>query len=250
MRAVSILTYHSLDDSGSVLSVSPAAFAKQMKSLASAGLRGVSLRESLEQRSSTGQWPDDGVVVTFDDGYTNFMEHGLPVLRDCGFGATVFAVSAHVGKTNDWTSPPPGVGEWRLMEWDDLRTIGCAGIEDGAHTETHADLTTLAPGNVQRELVDCQQTLQDRLGVEVATLAYPFGKLNTAAAAAAARLFRGACTTVLRRASADDSTHLLPRIEMFYFRDTDDLAPLVTGKQETYLTLRRWGRSVKALLHA
>ena len=249
MRAIPILTYHSLDASGSVLSVSPDSFAKQMNGLARAGVRGVSLREALSRRPAPAQWPNDCIVLTFDDGFANFAEHAMPVLETCGFGATVFAVSGHVGKTNDWAVPPAGATEWPLMDWDDLQTLAAAGIEIGAHTVTHPDLSTLAPHDVQRELGDCRQALHERLGTEISSLAYPFGKLTAGVADVAATIFRAAVTTELRRA-CDEPAHLLPRIDMFYFRDTEDLVPLVRGRHDGYLTLRRWGRRLKALLTA
>jgi hypothetical protein len=40
-NSLAILTYHSLDTSGSVVSVAPKAFEAQMDTLAAAGVRGV-----------------------------------------------------------------------------------------------------------------------------------------------------------------------------------------------------------------
>jgi hypothetical protein len=62
------------------------------------------------------------------------------------------------------------------------------------------------------------------------------------------RLYRAACTTVLRRAS-DDDKHLLPRVDAYYVRDCRALSLVLAGKRDAYLALRRFGRDVRSRLH-
>ena len=107
---LTIFTYHSLDASGSVVSVTPAAFAAQMACLARLGWRGISLREAIGQQQQTGQWPERCAVLTFDDGFANFFDVAGPILNRFGFSATVFLITGHVGGFNDWDAPPPGLG--------------------------------------------------------------------------------------------------------------------------------------------
>ena len=65
MRA--ILTYHSIDPSGSPISVSPAAFRRHIEWLASGRVRVVRLEELM--RLPAGE---DAVALTFDDGFAKF----------------------------------------------------------------------------------------------------------------------------------------------------------------------------------
>ena len=67
-----ILTYHSIDDSGSVISVSPAQFRRHMQILTEKRIRVVPLRDV--------QATPGAVALTFDDGYRNLVEHAAPVL--------------------------------------------------------------------------------------------------------------------------------------------------------------------------
>ena len=96
MRA--ILTYHSIDDSGSPISVSRQSFARHMEFLSDADLDVVPLAALVRTRSPKR----DAVALTFDDGFANFMDEAVPHLRAHDFPSTVFVVTGHVGGTNSW----------------------------------------------------------------------------------------------------------------------------------------------------
>jgi peptidoglycan/xylan/chitin deacetylase (PgdA/CDA1 family) len=115
MRSIAILTYHSLDESGSVVSVAPHMFEAQMAGLAGAGLRVLSLRQALDHRDRTGDWPENSAVLTFDDGFANLREHGLPALLRHGFGATVFPVANHIDGINNWDPPVQRLGRQPML---------------------------------------------------------------------------------------------------------------------------------------
>src|SRR5439155_1384889 len=46
--------------------------------------------------------PPRAIIITFDDGYRSNRTIALPLLRQYGFGATIFLVTAQLGKTNAW----------------------------------------------------------------------------------------------------------------------------------------------------
>src|ERR1043166_6308036 len=66
-----ILTYHSLDESGSVTSVRPRFFREHMRSLARRGFVAISLSELLDGWDGIAPLPPHPVVITFDDGLAN-----------------------------------------------------------------------------------------------------------------------------------------------------------------------------------
>ena len=51
------------------------------------------------------------LALTFDDGFANFAEHAVPVLQRLSFPATVFVVSGHCGRLNDWPGQPVRFGQ-------------------------------------------------------------------------------------------------------------------------------------------
>jgi len=71
-----------------------------------------------------------------------------------------------------------GLGAGSTMSEADLLALSNAGFEIGAHTVTHPILTTLSPSAVTREVVDCKRSLEQILGREVASFAYPKGRCN------------------------------------------------------------------------
>lgn len=241
--------YHSLDESGSVVSVSPGVFAEQMAAVAKAGFVGISLRQAVDHRKASGDWPARSVVITFDDAYANVHEHGLPTLKRFGFSATIYVIAGFVGRTNAWAPLPLGMSELPLMSWEQVRDAADTGVEIGAHTMTHPDLTKLSPEAIERELAESRDAIAERLGEKVETFAYPYGHTNGIAEGVAARMFAASCTTTLRRAS-NQPLNALPRVDVYYTRTGEQLERCVNGRMDGYLAIRRWGRAVKAKLAA
>lgn len=246
---LAILTYHSIDDSGSVVSIAPHVFAEQMKALADAGFRGISLREALAHHQVNGRWPENGAVLTFDDGFANFYETAMPELAKHDFTATVFVISGHVEGKNDWDVPPARLGSQCMLTWAQVKELAEQGIEIGAHTRTHPDLRQLSEPEIEDEIAGCCSDISDRTGQPVENFAYPYGYLNHRAQEVVRRTMASACTTELRRTN-DEPLHLLPRVDMYYLQSPPQLTSLVAGKLDGYLTIRRWGRTVRQVLGA
>src|ERR1041385_7528148 len=94
---VPILTYHSIDEAGPAAlapwRLSPALFREQMRFLRERGYRSVSLDEWARAIAEQRRLPGRPVVITFDDGYRDFLENAWPALRELDFRATIFAVT-------------------------------------------------------------------------------------------------------------------------------------------------------------
>jgi peptidoglycan/xylan/chitin deacetylase (PgdA/CDA1 family) len=216
MRA--ILTYHSIDDSGSPISVAPEAFARHLGWLHS----GRVVVEPLTTLVTGGDTAADGrhrVAVTFDDAFENFGTIAWPQLSAAGLPATVFVVSAHAGRTNRWGGvAAPGIPEWPLLTWDALGACAAAGAAIGAHSRTHPHLSRLSATARRDELAGCRDDITAHLGTTPTAFAYPYGDLSEAVVADTAALFACACTTEYRQVARSESVHRLPRLDMFYFQ--------------------------------
>jgi peptidoglycan/xylan/chitin deacetylase (PgdA/CDA1 family) len=62
------------------------------------------------------------VVITFDDGFRNALEYGLPILARHGFRAIQFLLPDLLGKTNTWEqaegeAPEPLMDEAQVRDW-------------------------------------------------------------------------------------------------------------------------------------
>lgn len=114
--------------------------------------------------------PKNAVAITFADNYRGFYDRALPILRKRHIPTAMFVHTGFVG------SP---VGRPK-MTWGQLKGLDREGLVTiASQTVTHpADLRTLSPLKLQREMVDSKRELERQLGHPVFYLAYPNGKFD------------------------------------------------------------------------
>jgi peptidoglycan/xylan/chitin deacetylase (PgdA/CDA1 family) len=242
MRA--ILTYHSIDSSGSPISLSEEAFRAQIRFFGSGRITIV----PLEQLASMPD-DEDALALTFDDGFLNFTSSAMPVLTRLGFPATIFVVSDAVGTNNSWRGhETKGIPTLPLMGWTDLQRVREAGFEIGAHTRTHADLTRLSIAQMEDETAGCAERIARELGERPRRFAYPYGYVNDAVSGVARRLFDQSVTTEFRPVRSGDDAALLPRLDACYFQEPGRLAAWGSPAFRRWLWMRAQGRRVRAMV--
>jgi peptidoglycan/xylan/chitin deacetylase (PgdA/CDA1 family) len=244
-RSVPILTYHSLDDSGAVTSVAPLDFREHMQILAQRGFTGIGLSALLDAWDGRRTLPPRPVVITFDDGFANVLEHAAPPLADLGFGATIFVVSGRSGLTNDWPNQVADTPRLPLLSWSELAQMARGGFEIGAHSVTHRALTEISQSEASKEIVESKTAIEDQLGQAVQTFAYPFGLFNGSICKVVREQFRGACSTKLEKAKPTHDRHCLPRLDVYYLRRPIFFWIFETPFGRSYLALRGAGREMR-----
>jgi peptidoglycan/xylan/chitin deacetylase (PgdA/CDA1 family) len=176
-----VLLYHHVgpERPGTIrgLTVSPERFERQVRWLARRGYKGICPADWLRWRREGKGLPEKPILITFDDGYEDLATYALPVLRRYGFGAAVYVVTGQLGGTNVWDETQ-GWGRLQLMTAEQIRSWAAQGIEFGAHTRTHADLTKLSGPELKDEVVGSGKDLEAVLGARVVSFAYPFGFHN------------------------------------------------------------------------
>lgn len=163
------------------LSVTPAAFRTQVELLMGAGFELVTVAE-LAQRAGGGRPPAGLAALSFDDGMDNNHSVLLPILQEYGIPATVYVTTGIIGQPNPWLAPGANA---RMMTEAELADLVAAGIELGAHTVTHPDMSLLDQAGCVREMAESRRVLQDRFDVPALTFAYPFCRYGPDAVAAA-----------------------------------------------------------------
>ncbi len=160
-----ILTYHRLLAEAPTRSVDPKRisvsqnqFRNHLRWLKRLGYRTLSLADYVHALSRGEKIPSRTFAITFDDGYEEVLTLGLPVLKEFGFTATVFAVPGQLGGSNVWDD-----GGAKLLTGDQLRGLVQAGMSIGAHTSGHVHLTQVSPVIAKREISDSKQILEQTL---------------------------------------------------------------------------------------
>ncbi len=172
------LAYHGvravpLDRDPVRLFCSPAQLRRDVATLRGWGYELVTFRELAERvaRAAGGGC----AALTFDDALAD----NLDALTGLGVPATVFAVSGWLGGRHPDAPWAP------ILDAGGLRALHGAGVEIGAHTVTHPDLTTLAPEAAWAEVAESRRALEDIVQAPVTSAAYPYGATDAGVRAAA-----------------------------------------------------------------
>jgi peptidoglycan/xylan/chitin deacetylase (PgdA/CDA1 family) len=179
MLLLPILSYHHVGVRAepfghSRLWVSSDRFSQHLAFLAEEGYRCLTLRDCIPYLSEDAPLLHRAIVLTFDDGYADFISHAYPILKQYGFPATVAVVTGAVGHSSRWD-----VGwESPIMTWPDIIALSRDGIEFASHTVSHPHLTHLPSGMARQELEDSRLTLEAKIAMPVTTLIYPYGDVN------------------------------------------------------------------------
>jgi peptidoglycan/xylan/chitin deacetylase (PgdA/CDA1 family) len=221
---VPILMYHVInaappDAPFPGLYVDRAAFAAQMKALAAAGYRGVTLDQAT-------RGPTDGlaplrrrpIVISFDNGYRSQYTNALPVLRRLGWPAV---------ENLQLSGLPPSQGGLNTRE---VHALIRAGWELDTQGFSHADLPTLSGAQLHHQVYDARTVLRQRYHVPVHWFCYPSGHYDPAVVAAVKSAgYNGATTVVPGWATSGSDLYRLPRLRVLAGTTPTTLLTLIAG---------------------
>jgi peptidoglycan/xylan/chitin deacetylase (PgdA/CDA1 family) len=196
-RRVTILCYHGVTeqpaggaDAAKGLHVNRLRFAEHLDFL-QRNYNVISLSEYLLARREGRSLGDYSVVLTFDDGFRNFLTVAAPMIAERNFPATVFLITDKASeddpaqRSSTWTP----IDDRRYLSWAEARELKAVyGFEFGSHTCSHSPLLGLSKADTERELVHSFKQLVSRLGVAEPTLSYPKGEYSSLLAEEARKL--------------------------------------------------------------
>jgi peptidoglycan/xylan/chitin deacetylase (PgdA/CDA1 family) len=247
-NSVPILTYHSLDSSGSVISMLPEKFRRQMQNLSDASFHVLKLQDLVSRIRENRELPAKSVAITFDDGFRSVYDVALPVLKDHGYPATVFLVTSFCGKDNRWNGQPDSIPSFDLLTWNQISKMREEQIEFGVHTSSHPDLTKLSGSQISEEIVGARQILEGHTGERELPFAYPYGKESDAARVLVESNFYAACSAEMDFATSHSDIYFLPRIDMYYFSNNDLFSRIGTPSFDRFVRLRKSLRGFKKVI--
>jgi len=220
--------YHSISDSVEASSkhpyyqtvTSPRVFEDQMKFLRDNGFSSVGLGDAVRYLEAGGAGKIKPVVITFDDGFRDFLTNAFPVLERYGLSATMFLPTGFIGES---TQRFKGI---ECLTWGEVRDLDRAGVEFGSHTVTHRQLRDTATEDVENEILHSKKTIEDHLDCGVTSFAYPFAFPETDRAFTE-RLrgllyeagYENGVSTVIGTPSVSDDRFFLKRLPVNSFDD-------------------------------
>ena len=169
-RCFDILVYHRIGQENSFdgLIVSKKSFTEQMEYIRRRHqpfLLGELVQRLLEKKAI----PPRAVAVTFDDGYLDTFKTAFPILQHTKIPATIFITTGYVdGKVFSRQNAP-------MLSWKMIKQMQDSGIEIGAHTLTHPNLTQCTRQEIKRQMVGSRNRLEEKLRKPVRLFAYPYG---------------------------------------------------------------------------
>jgi peptidoglycan/xylan/chitin deacetylase (PgdA/CDA1 family) len=175
---VRVLMLHSIatpQDAGEAsYYLSPGRFQRLLEAMKAGGYRCADPRKLEDEEA---KWGEREFVLTFDDGYDDFYTEVFPLLEQYELKPLVFLPAARIGDSNRWDQAN-GLRARRLLDAAQIRELRRHGVRFGSHTQTHPSLPRLDDEHLRREVTDSRHQLEDLLGEEVSTFAYPFGDAN------------------------------------------------------------------------
>ncbi|MFM7068220.1 MAG: polysaccharide deacetylase family protein, partial [Actinomycetes bacterium] len=204
---ITILIYHRVGSgSGGQMDLAPEVFERQLAWLA-ATQRIITLDAAADEIGDIAGPSSPGVVLTFDDGTTDWLTTVLPALTRHGVPATFYVSTDFV----DRGVPFPADGQ--PLDWGSLHELASSDLVTiGNHTHRHLLLDRLDPTAIDAELDTSQQLLGEHLGAIPEHFAYPKAVAGSPAAEAAVRArFRTAVLAGTRPNDRDADLHRLSR---------------------------------------
>lgn len=184
-------------------------FARQMDDLLKRA-KAVPLETCSQSRNGSRR-----VAITFDDGFTNFVENALPELERRNIPAAIFVPSGLLGGKASWIS------DIRNRDFnEDVISAGTlkqlannALITIGSHCITHPDLLSLTAKQAEAEIFQSKKDLENILEREVGFLSFPHGSFDTVHVELARRSGYKRVFSIMPDFSPNPSSYIIGRVK-------------------------------------
>ncbi|TAH18464.1 MAG: hypothetical protein EAZ08_11275 [Cytophagales bacterium] len=181
---IPILMYHKIPtepiESANKIFVTKKNFEKHLKFFKFRGLTPITFKDYIdfrEGKKSLKNFPKKPIILTFDDGYTDNYFNLLPLMEKYGYKGVIYLLGDFDVSYNFWDADQ-GDHRDEIMSREQKKTFVEKGWEIGSHTLTHRHLSQLSESEAFEEITEAKSTLEQVLGTEIISFAYPYGDLN------------------------------------------------------------------------
>jgi peptidoglycan/xylan/chitin deacetylase (PgdA/CDA1 family) len=175
---IPIILYHNFNPTvpGS-MTIAPKKFEAHLKLLKDNGFTFIPLKEAVEfLQGKRAALPPKPIVLTADDGWESQYTYMYPIIKKLNIPVTLFIYPESISSEKNY------------LTWKQLAELKNSGLVDiQGHTYSHPNFKIakrrMSPAAyqqfVQKELVTSKKILEDKMGIKVTLLAWPFGIYNT-----------------------------------------------------------------------
>ena len=137
----------------------------------------VDLREC-QRRINSGFNDRPTLSITFDDGYSENCDFALPMLIERRIPVTYFVTTYHTVEQQAFPHDIERGAPLSVNTVEALRALDQAGVEIGAHTRTHPDLSKVTcPKELVDEVITSAREMEKLIGRKIEYFAFPYGQV-------------------------------------------------------------------------
>lgn len=141
----------------------------------------ISLDDALRMMESGESFDGRYICITFDDGFKNWTENALPILKSADAVAAFFVATDYIGTDVEADYDKllgfyeSGDRVMEFMSWDDCRALHAASMTVGSHSVHHVHLSAIKADAARDELLASKISIEDALGAPCDHFCCPFG---------------------------------------------------------------------------
>lgn len=165
LRELTILQYQNVTKDAHLhrLWLSLDAFKRQMEYLAENGFKVISMDHAIDYMRGEIEFDGDHLIsLTFDNGYSSFIEEVMPILNDSGYPATLLVSPEKVGKQMELESRAVP-----YLTWNALGSLLQNGITISTYEDDNLNINKIQDDSVIRHIIEYKKRLEDKLGSEI-----------------------------------------------------------------------------------
>lgn len=171
-QRLSVLMYHKvLPRAVDPWTVAKDQLAAQLDWLVARDFTAITCRQLIDRLDHQTPLPQRPILITFDDGYVNNVEHAQPLLAERALCATMFVPTAYLGSANLWDQ-----GDHPILSAADLRALPADVFEIALHSHRHENYERMSADQIADDVRLSVTTLRDSGVAWTPAIAYPFGR--------------------------------------------------------------------------
>lgn len=163
-----ILTYHSISDGKTPISIPAPHFIRQMAFLKESGANVISIGDFLDFQAGILKLRGRSILITFDDAFRDVFINALSILRKFNFPAVIFINPSLLGRKAEFATHKEDQ-ERDICSVSDLHQLAESGVAIANHGHSHRRLSELSETEVVSEYENARDWIKNNLSIN----AYP-----------------------------------------------------------------------------